>query len=62
MEKSRFLQVPIGKEVEAESDTQIQIHQDQLHFLAVHKTHLAIYEVQDLECVEQVFVLSHMMS
>ncbi|XP_024023610.1 topless-related protein 1 [Morus notabilis] len=53
MEKSRFLQVPLGKELEAESDTQIQIHQDQLHFLAIHKTHLAIYEVQDLECVEQ---------
>lgn len=48
-----FLRVPPGKELELESDTQIQIHRDQLHFLVVHRANLSIYGVENLKCVSQ---------
>ncbi|KAK9280606.1 hypothetical protein L1049_014301 [Liquidambar formosana] len=52
-EKSTFLQIPAGKTPAVLSDTQVQFHQDQIHFLAVHETQLAIYETTKLECVNQ---------
>ncbi|CAL8107209.1 unnamed protein product [Prunus armeniaca] len=33
------------------SDTYIQIHQNELHLLAINKTHLAVYGVKELACV-----------
>ncbi|XP_057967309.1 protein TOPLESS [Malania oleifera] len=52
-QKSRFLQVPSGRTPAAQSDTRVQFHQDQMHFLVVHETQLAIYEATKLECVKQ---------
>ncbi|GLT77952.1 hypothetical protein SLA2020_495050 [Shorea laevis] len=51
--KSRLFQMPGGKLPTSPSDTHVQFHQDQNHFLAVHKTHLGIYEARELTCVEQ---------
>ncbi|PKI48466.1 protein TOPLESS-like isoform X2 [Punica granatum] len=51
--KNTFLQIPAGKPQAAQSDTRVQFHQDQIHFLAVHETQLAIYETTKLECVKQ---------
>lgn len=52
-QKSKFLQVPPGRTLSAQSDTRVQFHQDQVHFLVVHETQLAIYETTKLECVKQ---------
>ncbi|CAN1761626.1 Protein TOPLESS [Linum perenne] len=46
-------QVPAGRPAAAQSDTRVQFHQDQTHFLVVHETQLAIYEASKLECVKQ---------
>ncbi|XP_062099535.1 protein TOPLESS-like isoform X2 [Humulus lupulus] len=51
--RSTFLQISGGVELETYSDTYIRIHQDQLHFLAVHKAHLAIYKIKGLDCVNK---------
>jgi hypothetical protein len=55
-QKARFLQVPAGRTPTAQSDTRVQFHQDQIHFLVVHETQLAIYETTKLECVKQVLL------
>ncbi|XP_077222242.1 protein TPR3-like [Tasmannia lanceolata] len=52
-QKSRFLQVPSGRTATTLSETRVQFHQDQIHFLAVHETQIAIYETTKLECVKQ---------
>ncbi|KAK3011452.1 hypothetical protein RJ639_012750 [Escallonia herrerae] len=52
-QKARYLQVPNGRIPTAQSDTRVQFHQDQIHFLVVHETQLAIYETTKLECVKQ---------
>ncbi|KAJ4959361.1 hypothetical protein NE237_026472 [Protea cynaroides] len=52
-QRSRFLQLPAGRAPTALSDTRVQFHQDQVHFLVVHETQLAIYETTKLECVKQ---------
>ncbi|KAK6267697.1 hypothetical protein QUC31_011857 [Theobroma cacao] len=52
-QKARFLQVSAGRTPMAQSDTRVQFHQDQIHFLVVHETQLAIYETTKLECVKQ---------
>ncbi|XP_043721893.1 protein TOPLESS-like [Telopea speciosissima] len=52
-QKSRFLPLPAGRAPTALSDTRVQFHQDQVHFLVVHETQLAIYETTKLECVKQ---------
>ncbi|XP_027083394.1 protein TOPLESS-like [Coffea arabica] len=52
-QKARFLQIPSGRTPMAQSDTRVQFHQDQIHFLVVHETQLAIYETTKLECVKQ---------
>jgi len=51
--KSKMLQFPTGKSPSENFHTRIQFHQDQKHFLAVHMTHLAIYETTELNCVKQ---------
>lgn len=53
-QQSRFLPIPGGKTSAALSDTRVQFHQDQTHFLVVHETQLAIYEIMKLECMKQV--------
>ncbi|KAI5356216.1 hypothetical protein L3X38_009111 [Prunus dulcis] len=50
-QRSKLLQTPDGKELRSLSDTYIQIHQNELHLLAINKTHLAVYEVKALACV-----------
>ncbi|GER48462.1 WD-repeat protein [Striga asiatica] len=52
-QRSRFLQLPSGRSPGVQSETRVQFHQDQIHFLAVHETQLAIYETTKLECVKQ---------
>ncbi|KAJ8773998.1 hypothetical protein K2173_009429 [Erythroxylum novogranatense] len=51
-QKTRFLQLPAGKPT-AQSDTRVQFHQDQMHFLVVHETQLAIYETTKLDFLKQ---------
>lgn len=53
-QKARYLQVPAGRTPTSQSDTRVQFHQDQIHFLVVHETQLAIYETTKLDCVKQV--------
>ncbi|KAL5985608.1 hypothetical protein ACLOJK_027594 [Asimina triloba] len=52
-QKSRFLQIPPGRTPAALSETRVQFHNDQIHFLAVHETQIAIYETTKLECLKQ---------
>lgn len=52
-QKTRFLQLPSGRPPSSQSDTRVQFHQDQVHFLVVHETQIAIYETTKLECVKQ---------
>lgn len=54
-QNNQFLQVPAWRPLATLSETCIQFHQDQIHFLAVHDTQIAIYEAKKLECVKQVF-------
>ena len=51
-QNSTFLQTPAGRT--GMSDTQVQFHQDQTHFLVVHETQLSIYEASKLERILQV--------
>ncbi|KAF4388353.1 hypothetical protein G4B88_013190 [Cannabis sativa] len=50
-QNSTFLQTPAGRT--GMSDTQVQFHQDQTHFLVVHETQLSIYEASKLERILQ---------
>ncbi|XP_026660230.1 protein TPR3-like isoform X2 [Phoenix dactylifera] len=52
-QRSRFLQILPGRTPSALSDTCVQFHQDQIHFLAAHETQIAIFETNKLECVKQ---------
>ncbi|KVH98059.1 CTLH, C-terminal LisH motif-containing protein [Cynara cardunculus var. scolymus] len=52
-QKAKYLQLPPGRTTAAQSDTRVQFHHDQIHFLVVHETQLAIYETSKLECVKQ---------
>lgn len=61
-QRSKVLQVPQGRSTGALSDTRVQFHQDQVHFLVVHETQLAIYETTKLECMKQVFSNYHFSS
>ncbi|KAF5936255.1 hypothetical protein HYC85_027384 [Camellia sinensis] len=51
--KSKMLQIPVREFPSAPSNTYVQFHQDQKHFLSIHETRLAIYETTELECVKQ---------
>lgn len=53
-QKAKYLPLPQGRTTAAQSDTRVQFHHDQVHFLVVHETQLAIYETSKLECVKQV--------
>ncbi|XP_061340989.1 topless-related protein 1-like [Gastrolobium bilobum] len=52
-QKDRYLQIHGQQVPEGLSETHIQFHQDQKHFLAVRNTHLATYEATELRCVNQ---------
>ncbi|CAL9194584.1 protein TPR3-like [Musa acuminata AAA Group] len=52
-QRSRFLQIQSARTPSTISDTRVQFDQDQIHFLAVHETQIAIYETTKLECVKQ---------
>eukprot|EP01018_Ginkgo_biloba_P022909 Gb_37153 [translate_table: standard] len=51
--KNKFLQIPAGRVPSSLAETRVQFHQDQIHFLAVHETQIAIYETTKLECLKQ---------
>ncbi|KAK3211756.1 hypothetical protein Dsin_016462 [Dipteronia sinensis] len=51
--KSTTLSFPSGKTLGAMSNTQVQFHHNQTHFLAVNETQLAIYNAMTLDCVNQ---------
>ncbi|KAG6421485.1 hypothetical protein SASPL_118038 [Salvia splendens] len=53
MQKSRSLQLPPRRSPEAPSETRVQFHHDQTHFLVIHETQLAIYETTKLDCIHQ---------
>ncbi|XWS16473.1 hypothetical protein CRYUN_Cryun34aG0091000 [Craigia yunnanensis] len=50
---SKFLQIPSGHVSNPLGQTRVQFHEDQIHVLAVHGTHMAIYEAPKLECLKQ---------
>jgi hypothetical protein len=52
--RSKPLQIPAGRVPSPQAITRVQFHQDQIHFLAVHETQLAIYETAKLERLKQV--------
>eukprot|EP00249_Psilotum_nudum_P025017 c29350_g1_i2 orf=562-3972(-) len=47
--KSKPLQIPAGRPPAAVGDTRVQFHNDQVHLLVVHESHLAIYDAAKLE-------------
>ncbi|XP_020688371.1 protein TPR3-like isoform X2 [Dendrobium catenatum] len=50
---SKFLQIPPGRTSGPVVETKVQFHQDQVQFLVVHESHIAIYEARKLECLKQ---------
>lgn len=58
MQKSRFLQLPSRRLPEAPSETRVQFHLDQIHFLVIHETQLGLYETTKLDCTQQVHFVS----
>ncbi|KAE8657881.1 Protein TOPLESS [Hibiscus syriacus] len=50
---SKFLQIPNGRAASPHAETRVQFHLDQIHFLAVHETQIAIFEAPKLECLKQ---------
>lgn len=52
-QKNTFLQIPPGRTPSAMSDTQVQFHHDQIHFLVINETQLGIYDSVKLECEKQ---------
>ncbi|XP_057828956.1 protein TPR3 isoform X1 [Cryptomeria japonica] len=48
-QKSKFLQIPAGRVPSLLADTRVQFHQDQIQFLVIHETQLAMYEATKLE-------------
>eukprot|EP00252_Welwitschia_mirabilis_P014885 TRINITY_DN3294_c0_g1_i12.p1 TRINITY_DN3294_c0_g1~~TRINITY_DN3294_c0_g1_i12.p1 ORF type:complete len:1122 (-),score=243.87 TRINITY_DN3294_c0_g1_i12:562-3927(-) len=51
--RSKTLQIPSGRVPSSQAVTRVQFHHDQLHFLVVHETQLAIYEASKLERLKQ---------
>lgn len=58
-QKNCFLQIPAGRTPAAMFETQLQYHKDQIHFLVIHETQLAVYETSKLECEKQVISFQH---
>ncbi|KAJ6834127.1 topless-related protein 1-like isoform X1 [Iris pallida] len=50
---SKFLQIPSGRVSGSLAETRVQFHHDQVTFLVVHETQLAIYEAAKLERLKQ---------
>ncbi|KAK4349156.1 hypothetical protein RND71_031911 [Anisodus tanguticus] len=57
-ERSTMLQISPDWLPTELSETFVQFHRDEKHFLVVHETQIAIYETTKLECVKQVSSLS----
>lgn len=53
MKRSTSLQLPAGRSAAVLSDTQVQFHKDQIHFLVVHETQLSVHEFTELKCLQQ---------
>ncbi|XP_052175670.1 topless-related protein 4-like isoform X2 [Diospyros lotus] len=49
----KFLQIPSERMPAPVAQTRVQFHQNQVHVLVAHKTHLAIYEAVKLECLKK---------
>lgn len=58
-QKNCFLQIPSGRTPATMFETQLQYHKDQIHFLVIHETQLAVYETSKLECEKQVISFQH---
>lgn len=48
--KSRFIQVPAGRQSPLVGETKVQFHNDQTHLLVVHESQIAVYDSK-LECL-----------
>lgn len=51
---SKFLQIPPNRMPGSFAETKVQFHQDQVQFLVVHESQIAIYEATKLDCLKQV--------
>ncbi|XP_024528644.1 topless-related protein 1 isoform X2 [Selaginella moellendorffii] len=51
--KSKFIQMPPGKDATPTGDTRVQFDVDQTRLLIVHETQLAIYDATKLESIHQ---------
>ncbi|KAK6795582.1 hypothetical protein RDI58_009036 [Solanum bulbocastanum] len=51
MQRAKSLQ--LRGQSTSQSDTRVQFHQDQTHFLVVHEAQIAVYETAKLECSKQ---------
>ncbi|MQL69363.1 hypothetical protein Taro_001639 [Colocasia esculenta] len=49
----KFLPIPSGRSASSLPETRVQFHQDQMQFLAIHETQIAIYESTKLDCLNQ---------
>nr|GFB46060.1 topless-related protein 1 [Tanacetum cinerariifolium] len=47
-QKAKYLHLPSVRTTAAQFDARVQFHHDQIHFLAVHETQLAVYEASKL--------------
>lgn len=52
-QRSTYLQIPNARVRARLSDTEVQFHTDQKHFLAIHETQLALYEASKLIRIKQ---------
>ncbi|KAK8939283.1 Topless-related protein 1 [Platanthera guangdongensis] len=50
---SKFLPIPQGRTSSPITETKVQFHQDQVQFLVVHESQIAIYEAKKMECLKQ---------
>ncbi|KAH0453552.1 hypothetical protein IEQ34_017876 [Dendrobium chrysotoxum] len=50
---SKFLQIPPNRMSGSFAETKVQFHQDQVQFLVVHESQIAIYEATKLDCHKQ---------
>lgn len=53
---SKFLQIPPNRMSGSFAETKVQFHQDQVQFLVVHESQIAIYEATKLDCLKQVII------
>ncbi|KAF3615120.1 putative protein-like, partial [Capsicum annuum] len=52
-EKQRARSLHLLGRSTSQSDTRVQFHHNQTHFLVVHEAQIAIYETTELECLKQ---------